>query len=100
GIVPCTRRYPLRWRYSLRAMARTVELRRHTASEGDALTLEGVRAAVEIGGRLQGAYDSWFPLAPSAPRRHWPASWRAWVCARKQAWSWIAPFPARSKTAG
>jgi phosphohistidine phosphatase SixA len=38
-------------------MARTVELRRHTASDGDALTLEGVRSAVEIGCRLVGTYD-------------------------------------------
>lgn len=38
-------------------MARTVELRRHTESEGDALTDAGIRAAVEIGAQLQGSYD-------------------------------------------
>jgi broad specificity phosphatase PhoE len=38
-------------------MAKTVELRRHTASDGDVLTAEGVRQAVEIGGRLAGEYD-------------------------------------------
>jgi broad specificity phosphatase PhoE len=38
-------------------MARVVELRRHTAAEGDVLTPEGVRAAVEIGRRLSGRYD-------------------------------------------
>jgi len=38
-------------------VAKTVELRRHTASDGDVLTAEGVRQAVEIGGRLAGGYD-------------------------------------------
>ena len=37
-------------------MARDVELRRHTDSDGDALTEEGVRAALEIGRRLVGGY--------------------------------------------
>jgi phosphohistidine phosphatase SixA len=34
-----------------------VELRRHTDADGDALTPDGVRAAVEIGRRLEGEYD-------------------------------------------
>jgi len=38
-------------------MTRYVELRRHTASDGDVLTADGVRAAVEIGGRLNDHYD-------------------------------------------
>lgn len=38
-------------------MARTVELWRHTDSEGDLLTAEGVRAAVTLGSRLEGEYD-------------------------------------------
>lgn len=38
-------------------MAKTVELRRHTASDGDVLTPDGVAAAVAIGERLDGAYD-------------------------------------------
>lgn len=38
-------------------MAKTVELRRHTANDGDSLTDEGVRAALEIGRRLSGGYD-------------------------------------------
>ena len=38
-------------------MARYVELRRHTDSEGDALTEEGVRAALAMGGRLTGGYE-------------------------------------------
>jgi broad specificity phosphatase PhoE len=38
-------------------MARYVELRRHTASAGDALTDDGVRAALEIGRELVGGYD-------------------------------------------
>ena len=38
-------------------MTKTVELRRHTASDGDVLTPEGVSAAVAIGARLSGAYD-------------------------------------------
>ena len=38
-------------------MAKTVELRRHTDADGDVLTAEGVRAAVEIGGRLENRYD-------------------------------------------
>ena len=39
-------------------MAKTVELRRHTASEGDRLTPEGVQAAVDIGSRLRDRYDA------------------------------------------
>jgi broad specificity phosphatase PhoE len=38
-------------------MAKYVELRRHTDSDGDTLTPDGVRAAVEIGSRLRGGYD-------------------------------------------
>lgn len=38
-------------------MARTVELRRHTDNDGDVLTAEGVRAAVDVGGRLSGDYQ-------------------------------------------
>ena len=37
-------------------MARFVELRRHTDNDGDALTEEGVRAALEIGQQLAGGY--------------------------------------------
>jgi broad specificity phosphatase PhoE len=37
-------------------MARYVELRRHTDSDGDVLTEDGVRAALEIGRRLAGPY--------------------------------------------
>ena len=37
-------------------MARTIELRRHTANEGDVLTAAGVAAAVAIGRALQGPY--------------------------------------------
>jgi broad specificity phosphatase PhoE len=37
-------------------MARYVELRRHTDSDGDALTEDGVRAALEIGRQLAGGY--------------------------------------------
>lgn len=36
---------------------RTVELRRHTASDGDRLTPDGIRAAVEIGSMLSDRYD-------------------------------------------
>jgi broad specificity phosphatase PhoE len=38
-------------------MAKYVELRRHTESDGDFLTAEGVSAAVQIGTRLAGTYD-------------------------------------------
>src|SRR5919201_6476219 len=38
------------------AVARYLELRRHTDSDGDALTDEGVQAALEIGRRLTGPY--------------------------------------------
>jgi broad specificity phosphatase PhoE len=38
-------------------MAKYLELRRHTESDGDALTAEGVTAAVQIGTRLAGNYD-------------------------------------------
>jgi broad specificity phosphatase PhoE len=37
-------------------MARYVELRRHTDSDGDTLTEDGVRAALNIGRRLAGDY--------------------------------------------
>ena len=37
-------------------MPRYVELRRHTANDGDALTDEGVREALELGRRLTGPY--------------------------------------------
>lgn len=37
-------------------MSKAVELRRHTDNDGDALTEDGVRAALEIGGRLAGGY--------------------------------------------
>jgi broad specificity phosphatase PhoE len=35
---------------------KSVELRRHTDNDGDALTADGVRAALEIGTRLHGNY--------------------------------------------
>jgi broad specificity phosphatase PhoE len=38
-------------------MAKQIELRRHTDSEGDALTQEGVEAALEIGRSLRGPYE-------------------------------------------
>jgi broad specificity phosphatase PhoE len=38
-------------------MAREIELRRHTDSDGDALTDEGVQAALDVGRSLRGAYD-------------------------------------------
>jgi broad specificity phosphatase PhoE len=38
-------------------MAKYVELRRHTDADGDVLTPEGVKAALEIGARLEGGYD-------------------------------------------
>jgi broad specificity phosphatase PhoE len=36
---------------------KTVELRRHTDADGDALTADGVEAAVRIGAGLSGKYD-------------------------------------------
>jgi broad specificity phosphatase PhoE len=38
-------------------MAKELELRRHTDNEGDVLSADGVRAALEIGSRLAGGYD-------------------------------------------
>ena len=38
-------------------MTKAVELRRHTDNEGDALTSNGVRVALEIGARLRGDYQ-------------------------------------------
>src|SRR5438128_9853483 len=38
-------------------MTKWVELRRHTASDGDVLTPDGIRAAVDIGNRLHDRYD-------------------------------------------
>lgn len=37
-------------------MSRSIELRRHTDADGDVLTEDGVRAAIEIGRRLPGGY--------------------------------------------
>jgi broad specificity phosphatase PhoE len=37
-------------------VARYLELRRHTDSDGDVLSEDGVRAALEIGGQLKGPY--------------------------------------------
>jgi phosphohistidine phosphatase SixA len=38
-------------------VTKAVELRRHTDNNGDALTSDGVRAALEIGARLHGGYE-------------------------------------------
>src|SRR5262249_40690311 len=38
-------------------VTRAVELRRHTDNDGDELTPDGVRAALEIGAGLPGGYD-------------------------------------------
>ena len=38
-------------------MTRYIELRRHTDNDGDALTDEGVRAALDVGRELDGGYD-------------------------------------------
>ena len=38
-------------------LVKTVELRRHTASDGDRLTPKGIAAAVEIGSRFGAPYD-------------------------------------------
>jgi broad specificity phosphatase PhoE len=38
-------------------VAKEIELRRHTDNDGDALTEEGVRAALEVGGGLGGGYE-------------------------------------------
>jgi broad specificity phosphatase PhoE len=38
-------------------VSKEIELRRHTDSDGDALTEEGVKAALEVGGGLRGGYD-------------------------------------------
>ncbi|MGI8574558.1 MAG: histidine phosphatase family protein [Egibacteraceae bacterium] len=38
-------------------MAKAIELRRHTDNDDDVLTDEGVRAALELGGRLDGDYE-------------------------------------------
>jgi broad specificity phosphatase PhoE len=38
-------------------MTKSIELRRHTASDGDVLTHEGIEAAVQIGSKLEADYD-------------------------------------------
>ena len=38
-------------------MAKEIELRRHTDSDGDSLTEDGVQAALEIGAKLRGSYE-------------------------------------------
>jgi len=38
-------------------MTKTIDLRRHTDADGDVLTSDGVRTALEIGRRIQGSYD-------------------------------------------
>jgi len=47
-------------------VAKSVELRRQADADGDVLTPEGVRTAVEIGRRLEGAYD--FLISSGAQR--------------------------------
>lgn len=48
---------------TLEAMAKEIELRRHTDNEGDVLTTDGVVEAVEIGTGLRGGYR----LAAASP---------------------------------
>lgn len=38
-------------------MSKEIELRRHTDSDGDALTKEGVQAALQVGADLRGGYE-------------------------------------------
>jgi len=38
-------------------MTRQIELRRHTDNDGDYLTADGIGAALEVGSKLEGAYD-------------------------------------------
>jgi phosphohistidine phosphatase SixA len=38
-------------------MAKEIELRRHTDNDGDALTQDGVEAALEVGASLRGSYQ-------------------------------------------
>jgi phosphohistidine phosphatase SixA len=38
-------------------MAKEIELRRHTDNDGDALTQDGVQAALDIGAKLRGSYE-------------------------------------------
>jgi broad specificity phosphatase PhoE len=38
-------------------VTKEIELRRHTDNEGDELTEEGVRAALQVGGTLRGGYE-------------------------------------------
>jgi broad specificity phosphatase PhoE len=38
-------------------VSKEIELRRHTDSDGDVLTEEGVQAALEVGGGLRGGYE-------------------------------------------
>ena len=47
-------------------MAKRIELRRHTDNDGDVLTDEGARAALEIGSRLWGGYA--LLVSPGAQR--------------------------------
>jgi broad specificity phosphatase PhoE len=42
---------------SVASVDKEIELRRHTDADGDVLTAEGVRVALEIGARLSGDYD-------------------------------------------
>lgn len=46
-----------RGREGLFIMVKRVELRRHTDNDGDHLTAEGVKSALEVGRRLEGPYD-------------------------------------------
>jgi hypothetical protein len=50
-------------------MARYVELHRHTDNDGDALTEEGVRAALEIGRELAGGYELLVSTVSPTPKR-------------------------------
>ena len=50
-------------------MAKYLELRRHTANDGDELTKEGVAAAVELGSRLDGGYAAVWSSGAQRARR-------------------------------
>jgi hypothetical protein len=55
-------------------VSKTVELRRHTASDGDVLSREGIEAAVEIGTHLQTPTKCWFRRGLKEQHKRWHVS--------------------------
>ena len=81
-------------------MAKEIELRRHTDSDGDSLTEDGVQAALEIGAKLRGSYELLARRGHSAPPRPSPALPVASASGCRAAWWSSRASDPKSRTAG